>query len=80
MTSASSMAGTRTSGPHAVPAVAAIIACSASRPIGACSRSTSRKSAPAAATACAATAEGIVQDAVEDVALAGEPLLEEHRG
>ena len=33
--------------PHAVPAVAVIIACSASRPTGLCSRSTSRKSAPA---------------------------------
>ena len=80
LTSASSMAGTRTSGEQAVPAVAAIIACIASRPIGPCSRSITMKSAPAAAIAWAPTAEGITHITPRrTLVIAAQPLLEEHR-
>jgi hypothetical protein len=60
LTQASSRFGTRTSGEHGIPAVAAIMACRLSGPTAPCSRSMMTQSAPAAAMACTETAEGIV--------------------
>ena len=81
LTSAASIPGTRTSGAHAVPAVAAIIACmrlAADRPVLAID---DEEVGPGRGDRLCRHRRGDrAEDAVEDVALAGEPLLEEHRG
>ena len=59
LTLSGSIEGTRTTGRHAVPFIAATIACTSLKSIGPCSMSMQSASAPAEAMACEVTGDGV---------------------